>query len=395
MRTAESEAVIAESGGVTVEKRFEPDEFPVPAIAFTISSKRDDPITLRMKDTLPEEVDPAHIGFHPEHGGEYWSVEDHSVVFKRPFDPNEEYVTVYGLRHIYVDTANQFLVEPEVEILDPTSDILGDNTGQHVREVIAGESDDVHGLDAGVGANAGMGAGGRAQPQPQNQNQNQNQTQTQPSNPAIESVAEALADEIRAGEVNDQTLEILRDHLKIETRPPPSRDQRGGGSQGDSSMDARIRRLQADVSDLRAYTDALQGFLDENGEAQQILSEFREELDNLSPRVNSLETQTNDLSADLSSRVDEFSADIGSLSTDVDTLTSDIDSLTGYADTLSEDIEALESDIESVSSDVSRLQSRVRRLDNNTATQDDVESIRAELDSLASFRQRMQSVFDG
>lgn len=382
MRTAESEAVIAELGGVTVEKRFEPDEFPVPAIAFTISSKRDDPITLRMHDTLPDEVDPAHIGFHPEHGGEYWSVEDESVVFKRPFDPNEEYVTVYGLRHIYVDTANQFLVEPDLEILDPTTDILGEDSGQHVREVIAGESDDVQGLDSGAAGPGGADVGGRGQ--------------AQPAAPAVESVAEALADEIRAGDVNDQTLEILREHLQIESEP--RREQRGGGggsSQGDSSMDARIRRLQADVSDLRAYTDALEGFLDENGEAQQILSEFREELDGLSPRVNSLETQTNDISTELSNTTEEFSSDIGSLSSDIDSLTDDVDSLTDYADSLSKDIEDIESNIESVSSDVSRLQSRVRRLDNNTATEEDVENIRAELDSLADFRKRMQSVFDG
>lgn len=381
MRTAESEAVIAESGGVTVEKRFEPDEFPVPAIAFTISSKRDDPITLRMNDTLPEEVDPAHIGFHPEHGGEYWSVEENSVVFKRPFDPNEEYVTVYGLRHIYVDTASQFLVEPNLEILDPTTDILGEDSGQHVREVIAGESDDVHGLDAGAGAGGRMEAGRSAR------------GQTQPAAPTIESVAKALAEEIRAGDVDDQTIEILREHLTIESAP--ARDQRGGGSQGDSSMDARIRRLQADVSDLRAYTDALEGFLDENGEAQQILSEFREELDDLNPRVNSLETQTDDLSSEFSETADEFSADIGSLSADIDSITDDIDSLTEYADSLSQDIESIESDVDSVSSDISRLQSRVRRLDNSTATEDDVESIRAELDSLADFRKRMQSVFDG
>jgi predicted nucleic acid-binding Zn-ribbon protein len=366
MSRAEPEAVIAEAGGVTVEKRYEPDEFPVPAIAFTVSSTRDDPITVRMVDNLPDEVDPAHIGFHPDHGGEYWSVDESSVVFKRPFDPNEEYITVYGLRHIYVDTASQFLVEPELEILDPTSDILGDNSGQHVRDVIAGESDDVQGLDSGAREEA--------------------------SAPAVENVAEALADEIRAGDVDDETLSVLRSHLKVETESS-SRRQRGG-EKGDSSTEARIRRLQADVSDLRAYTDALEGFLDENGEAQEILSDFREELDSLEPRVNSIETQADETATELSNAVDDFSADISSVSTDVDSLESDIASLTEYADSVSEDVETVESDLDSVSSDLSRLQSRVRRLDNNTATEEDVEQIRAELDDLADFRQRMQSVFD-
>jgi archaellum component FlaC len=369
MSRAESEAVIAEAGGVTVEKRYEPDEFPVPAIAFTVNSTRDDPITLRMVDDLPDEVDPAHIGFHPDHGGEYWSVDESSVVFKRPFDPNEEYVTVYGLRHIYVDTASQFLVEPEIEILDPASDILGEDSGQHVRDIIAGESDGVQGLDAGAREQAGA--------------------------PAVENVAESLADEIRAGSVDDETLEVLRTHLKVESEPSQTRTQQSSGGKGESSTNARIRRLQADVSDLRAYTDALEGFLDENGEAQEILSDFREELDSLAPRVNSLESQIDEVDADLSNAVDDFSADISSMSTDIDSVESDVASLTEHADSISENVEAVESDVDSVSSDLSRLQSRVRRLDNNAATEDDIESIRSELDNLADFRERMQSVFNG
>ncbi|RRJ33529.1 hypothetical protein [Halocatena pleomorpha] len=387
MRTAESEAVIAEAAGVTVEKRFEPDEFPVPAIAFTISSKRDDPITLRMHDTLPDEVNSDHIGLHPEYGGEYWSVEENSAVFKRSFDPNEEYVTVYGLRHIYVDTADQFLVEPEIEILDPATDILGENSGQHVREVIAGESDDVRSPEPNAGSTRGgtsVRPGGRSGEQPQ------------PSAPTMDSIGEALAEEIRNGTIDDQALETLQENLTIEPRQPSrSHRQRGGGTKGDSSMDARIRRLQADVGDLRAYTDALEGFLDENGEAQVMLSDFRQELDDLNPRVNSLETQTNEMSGELSNAIDDFSNDIGALSSDIDSLTTEIDSLNDYADSLSDDLSTLESDLESISSDVSRLQSRVRRLDNSTATEEDLEQIQSELDSLATFRQRMQSVFDG
>lgn len=386
MRSAESEAVIAETAGVTVEKRFEPDEFPVPAIAFTISSKRDDPITLRMHDTLPDEVNSDHIGLHPEYGGEYWSVEETSAVFKRPFDPNEEYVTVYGLRHIYVDTADQFLVEPEIEILDPATDILGENSGQHVREVIAGENDDVRSPDPGAGG--GSHSSGNARPG------GRSGDQPQQSAPARDSIGEALAEEIRNGTIDDRTLETLRENLTIE--PSQSeRPQRGGGSKSDSSMDARIRRLQADVGDLRAYTDALEGFLDENGEAQVILSDFRQELDGLSPRVNSLESQTNEMSDELSDTIGDFSGDISALSSDVDSLTSEIDSLSEYVDSLSDDLGTLDSDLESVSSDVSRLQSRVRRLDNSTATEEDLEQIQSELDSLETFRQRMQSVFDG
>ncbi|WP_330632035.1 hypothetical protein [Halocatena halophila] len=378
MRTAESETVIAEAAGVTVEKRFEPDEFPVPAIAFTISSKRDDPITLRMHDTLPDEVNSDHIGLHPEYGGEHWTVKENSAVFKRPFDPNEEYITVYGLRHIYVDTADQFLVEPEIEILDPATDILGENSGQHVRDVIAGESDDGRGRQTGTGNRGGVNDRGVPSVRPGRRRTEE----SQPARGHTESVAESLAEEIRSGRVDSQTLQTLRESLGVDRRQS-DRSQRSSNTKSDSSMDARIRRLQADVGDLRAYTDALEGFLDENGEAQVILSDFRKELDDLSPRVNSLETQTN-----------ELSTTVETVEGDVRSLTGDVDSIQEYVDSLSDDLGTLESDFDTASSDISRLQSRVRRMDNSTATEEELDQIRAELDDLASFRERMQSVFD-
>ncbi len=378
MRTAESETVIAEAAGVTVEKRFEPDEFPVPAIAFTISSKRDDPITLRMHDTLPDEVNSDHIGLHPEYGGEHWTVKENSAVFKRPFDPNEEYITVYGLRHIYVDTADQFLVEPEIEILDPATDILGENSGQHVRDVIAGESDDGRGRQPSAGNRGGVNDRGVPSVRPGRRRTDD----AQPARGHTESIAESLAEEIRSGRVDSQTLQTLRESLGVGHRQS-DRSHRSSNTKSDSSMDARIRRLQADVGDLRAYTDALEGFLDENGEAQVILSDFRKELDDLSPRVNSLETQTNELST----TVDTVEGDVRSL-------TGDVDSIQEFVDSLSDDLGTIESDFDSVTSDISRLQSRVRRMDNSTATEDELEQIRAELDNLASFKERMQSVFD-
>lgn len=52
--------------GVTVTKRFETDEFPVPAIAFEFESTRETPVTLRVIDTVPEPVDVGDLGFHPE-----------------------------------------------------------------------------------------------------------------------------------------------------------------------------------------------------------------------------------------------------------------------------------------------------------------------------------------
>ena len=52
------EPVIESDAGVTVEKSYEPDDFPVPAIAFVIHSERDEQASVRLVDTVPEEVRP-------------------------------------------------------------------------------------------------------------------------------------------------------------------------------------------------------------------------------------------------------------------------------------------------------------------------------------------------
>ena len=88
MSTAD-EVLTVRRDGVTVEKSFEPDEFPVPAIAFAITSDRDEPVTLRMYDVLPDDVQANNVGFHPEYGGEHWHAEDNTVVFSRRFEPGE------------------------------------------------------------------------------------------------------------------------------------------------------------------------------------------------------------------------------------------------------------------------------------------------------------------
>ena len=47
------EMVTVASDGVTVDKRFEEDEFPVPAIAFEIQSSRSETVTVTLVDRCP------------------------------------------------------------------------------------------------------------------------------------------------------------------------------------------------------------------------------------------------------------------------------------------------------------------------------------------------------
>jgi len=138
MANAEADELVIESdAGVTVEKSYEPDDFPVPAIAFVIHSERDEPASVRLVDTVPEEVRSEDIGFHPKYGAELWEQEDNTITFSREFQPDEEFVTVYGLRGRATDNVARFLTEPRLENVDPVGG--ADESGEVVRDVIGDE----------------------------------------------------------------------------------------------------------------------------------------------------------------------------------------------------------------------------------------------------------------
>ena len=133
------ELVVESDAGVTVEKSYEPEDFPVPAIAFVIRSERDEPASIRLVDTVPQEVRSEDVGFHPEYGAEFWEQEGNTITFTRTFEPDEEFVTVCGLRGQATDDIDQFLTEPSLDSVEPSSG--ADDSEAVVRDVIDEEAD--------------------------------------------------------------------------------------------------------------------------------------------------------------------------------------------------------------------------------------------------------------
>jgi hypothetical protein len=88
------EKVSVSSDGVTVDKRFEEDEFPVPAIAFELQSARSQTVTVTLVDRVPEGVAVEDLGFHPEYGSEYWTIDEDQITFERELEAGTEYTTV-------------------------------------------------------------------------------------------------------------------------------------------------------------------------------------------------------------------------------------------------------------------------------------------------------------
>ncbi len=78
-----------------------------------------------------------------------------------------------------------------------------------------------------------------------------------------------MAQEIRDQNVSPEDVKLLKRALDAVSED----DSDTGGVN-----DARIQRIQSDVADLRAYTDALEEFLEENGTGEDMIQEFGERL---------------------------------------------------------------------------------------------------------------------
>jgi archaellum component FlaC len=456
------------TGEVRVGKAFEADRFPVPAIAFEIESLADEPIRIRLVDDIPESFPMEGVGFHPDYEGDNWTAyRDNRVAYERTLEPGESILTVYGIRIDDPEEADDFLGDPEIELIEhgdaaATGDVLGRETTQVVRDALSGdESGGLSGLgteplldddvpapaprgriedpitvtgdrDESVAAVGVEGADAEAEAEaeePADEDANADDDadedadtdDTVPSAEAAEtldprtddeaaategeteagtevesasstgedteaeadadaesddatapapasgteSIAAALAAEIRAGTVDDDDLSVLQEAFEA---------AEAGTEAGavPTSVDVRIGRLQSQLEDLLAYRDALADFLDENGTAEEVVGEVSEELTDLSDRVASLEAavaDADDERADLDAELATVTDRVDDVADRLDTVADDLDELTSTAETIEERLEAVE-DIES-----------------------DIEDIEDELDDLQSFRDRLSSAF--
>jgi predicted nucleic acid-binding Zn-ribbon protein len=385
------EMVTVASDGVTVDKRFEEDEFPVPAIAFEIQSSRSETVTVTLVDRVPEDVAVEDLGFHPEYGSEYWTIDEDQITFEREIEANSEYTTVYGIRATGTEDVEQFLTEPTVTSVDPPPEegaaaVVDDAGSDVVRDVIAGESDAVPGLeddededvetlnlkdpnepdDAGGSGESGGGDGASAA-----------------GGSEVDSLVGALAAELRNGSVDEDDVVLLRKAFDVVSE--------------DSSVDARIQRLQTEVADLLAYTDALEEFLDENGTAEQTIEEFRSEVETLQSdldAVRSLARSHEESLSTIESTVDGVESSMESLGSEMDEVLSDVETVQSGVEEVGSSVDDVESSVDEVEEDLADLESQVGDIDVSDI-EGDIDDIEGDIEELKEWREQLSSVIGG
>ncbi|MXR52062.1 hypothetical protein GRX03_10685 [Halovenus sp. WSH3] len=411
------EEVAISSDGVTVIKRFEEDEFPVPAIAFEFESAREEAVTVTMSDTVPEGIEVEDLGFHPEYGSEFWTIDDDTITFERELEAGGTYTTVYGIRATGSDDVQQFLTEPTIESVDPPlsgetqspEDVIPETDDDVVKDAIAGDGE-IPGLedpgddptdeedvtlelnDPNESESAGPDPAGEADEDEQTATAGETELAVEG-----ESLTAALAAEIREQNVSGEDLKLLRRALDV------AEQEDGGGSDR-----ARIAQLQDDISDLRAYTGALEEFLDENGTGEEIIEEFEGRLESFDQRLDSVQSELEANSEEITS----VSADLDEMSETVSSVDSEIESLSGEVADVSSEMEAIETEIDDVSSDLEAMDTTVEELDESIeeiegsiaeleeqVTDDEVveriEEMERTLDDLQTWQEQIKETFGG
>jgi len=443
---------------VRVGKAFEADRFPVPAIAFEIESLADEPIRIRLVDDIPESFPMEGVGFHPDYEGDNWTAyRDNRVAYERTLDPGESVLTVYGIRIDDPAEADDFLRDPEVELMEHgeaavAGDVLGRETTQVVRDALSGdESDELGELGAGSGplldADVPEPRDRVEDPVTVTRDRDESVTAIEIDDEAADATEESAtaadetadeedeADEADEEDEADEADETVPSATAAEALDPRSTDDvetTAADAEPAAAADAEPAAAadgETDEAPAPAATTATEsvaatlaaeiraGTVDDDDLA--VLQEaFEGEVPtSVDVRVGRLQSQIEDLLAyrdALADFLDEngtAEAVVGEVSEDLRDLTDRVESLEGALAEADDDRAAIREEvsavtdrvddvadrIETVADDLDELETTAEtleeRLDSVEELESDIEDIEAELDDLRSFRDRLSSAF--
>lgn len=125
-----TESITASLAGITVEKTFELDRYPVPAVAYRIRSDRATAAEVRLVEGVPEGVDPADVGFRSSLDGDHWHRGDGELVWHGTVGPGDDVVTCIGVRTDTERDVFRFHGRPQVAAVEAVEGPAWQTTSQ-------------------------------------------------------------------------------------------------------------------------------------------------------------------------------------------------------------------------------------------------------------------------
>lgn len=349
--------LVEEVADVRVAKYLDEERYELPSVIYEIESERTEPVTVSIREPIPESVPFEHIGFHRDKGADHWEVDDGALSFEYTLKAGERFTTVYAIRTDSTVAMEDLLVQPESIDVEPD--------GSTVPEPTAMTRSSTHApYDASTQTPHGDTDEGEEPATDELESAEETVDSTGHDGSSDrrtndESLLDELAREIQAGDASADSLDTLQEHLHA-------------GGHADGAIDARVRQLQEDVSNLRAYKNALETFLEEEGSAQEIIDAFENRLDAVEGDLESLRTSV----GELETRADTFESNLRQLESDLETTSSGHDEL--------------ESEVESLADDLDSIDERVP----SYAIDERFADLEAELETVGEFVENLRTAFE-
>lgn len=351
--------------GVTIEKTVRRKDQETLRVEFAISTTLEHPIDLVVVEPIPAGITLDEIGFHSDYWNN-WFVEENHLEHRIDLDPGTDHFTLYGVQADADTDPGRFLTEPTVDVTHKEG--TATSTGQDTNVAATQRTTESRAEPVPQPA-APEAASDRASPH------EESTTRTvEPSEPTESSILAELAADIEAADPDDESLGLLRDALdRPETESP-------------TSIQVRLERVEGEVNELAAYTDALEEFLDEHGDGHSLLQSLEAEHDRFEARLETIDGRL--------AIVDEHATTLESLRTDLDAVESRLATLESCHKNTEERTRTNEQALEGVSRSVSDLQDHIERVETTvTAQTGDLHDNLEELEETVLGVQRWQQRF--
>lgn len=323
--------------GIFVEKSIKSKSGGVPTIVFKFVSQRDDSVLIELNDRIPIEIETNRIGFHQKYEKDSWEIlEDNKLKFSREIDAGERLKTIYAIRDVEEENYELLMEEPTLTIM--YSETKEDSTGNQTDEPF------VHDVQEGVkpsetGEDLSILDGEDEEQKSVKNTENENtnvKNSSMTEEPSIfekdGNITDAVVEELERGDIDDETKIALARQLNDHLSPKSSLG------------DVKIKQLQQRLSDIEAYSDALESFIDDNGTADELVEATNDDIDAIRKQVQHIEDELN-----------EYVEDIEDVNDDVESVRKSIESTETDYDDLNEEIVTLRSNLKGIHSRIDVL----------------------------------------
>jgi len=305
---------MVDAAGVTVRKQYEEVDGHLPSVEYTFVSGRLEPVTVELVEPIPEALEPGDIGFVASGAADSWEIRGDDLGVTVELAPGEEVETACAARGDAAGAITDLLHEPaEIEVEPP----LAAGTDADEEAAFARSAADDEAATDGAEPSAVADA---------DDTTNAGGSTTAPDEAATAAgtnVVDRFVAELRAGDVDPEAVAFLEERFDAPRR---------------GSVEARVDQLETDLTELRAYTGALEEFLDEEGSGRAIVERLDASFDDVAARLSALERSVDDHDDDLAA-LDDAVAD---LAADTTALSADLAELEGLAAALDDDLASLD-----------------------------------------------------